>query len=1454
MNMKKVISAKIDNIAQTVISSDQSGDEQDLMRLESNQAGITAGKALSLVKPPKSQSAVVCVDITSDEDLSDIDCAGQLDGVDDRLSQKPGPSAHAGDPNIPLRDQIVQKIKAESLARSIVSEEGPYKCPKCKRLYRTKQSCDKHSQTCDFEVSTSEEEEEGEFSEEEKRKYPLRSSLRNIEEKIDLSAKNTLKSYPLRSSCSGKELSSPESNISAAQARKRNLKSKSSTNPLSITQTKRSRSSSVTSPVEAHRNIFDTLSSGMSMQGMKMKQLSVKLHPLEPADIELCTSPSGESSSQHTDEVIATNKPLSTSPPETTQMQQVGEKRMTRSNSSALNPTECEVNRNEKQHSTSTTTCQKTTQQQQHSTGTTTCQKTTQQHSAGTTTSQKTTQQQQHTTGTTTCQKTTQQHSAGTTTCQKTTQQQQNSTGTTTCQKTTQQQQHSTGTTTCQKTTQEQQHSTGTTTCQKTTQEQQHSTMENTVISKSESESSCTSVSSVDRATSSQKHQLNTEVVVRLKRPTGVMQMPIKVCSGETVEKSLQQLDVLSQHNAKQQLKNKTIAAGSRQCLSKADTFCETKQQTFVTSSCAPSSPSNANVCVASIAKSNPTMTIALPSVSSVTAASSKVNVITLPSRSLNNSSAKLRQNVSTLPKQAVTRQSAHIRPSHIIRITTPQAKVHAQQRPLPQASGSALNCKTASVAPTFVRCTPVSVCSTTNVPRQPRLSPIRPKPTESPTTVSTSSVETVACPTMEVISPQTVEVIPSTLPTSSPSKLSTLMAKPATAIPLYTTTVTSPATSSIFSSMSGKQVKVASVSPWQQTPTSHSTATQPSTSSQISSMGMVGGPSQPLLQTLPENAQNNIQQMAGGHLPFSGLSSTAQNLLSPVRHVVNIQQAQNMTVVNNVVNVVTPSTLGTHVQASTMSLGPTVVSIAGTQLSCVNSINISGSQLGLVSGQQLVQPCVSPNQVVGQTGYSINQPTLVSPLSSPTQTTTPSMIQMLPAQGQVVVQSVHNVSPPMLGMAGIQCAATASSSQTLISQEPLNRATSLQSPTASGFQSDKLHTKHCTTKLNKTPKIYPAISKCVPVSTSPPVQTVTGAAKSSRVYVRKVQASNIQQAPAINRSVIDSNQKMFISGKHVSVDKGTGGSGQQNTVEMREKTILRVEQGNSATATTRTINRVSRVVKRIPSHQSLPVRPSLSSVEPPILMPPISLQGAPVRPALKIMQRKDCAAIVTKQTPISSGNIIVNKSSILENDFVSGGVRATTHLSLKRRLDRGKELKEVKRMKLLADSVKASSSKTVPNIITTESSAPQHKTTKGDTSQSVSQVSASHYTQEKTRTSPDCTSQQTSVALFKAHMQNIVSKSQKSITKTLSEQMTGCKQGALYPAKRHKETAAGLSTAKHHKQAGGQIKNLPDQISKELRRKPDSKASRKKKHRKSVHQPRNYEDSCKYYICNVVN
>ncbi|XP_064595526.1 LOW QUALITY PROTEIN: histone-lysine N-methyltransferase 2A-like [Liolophura sinensis] len=61
---------------------------------------------------------------------------------------------------VALHDMIAQKIKAQSLAKSSPGKEGPFKCCTCKRLYRTKESYQAHTEACDFEVSSDEEDEE----------------------------------------------------------------------------------------------------------------------------------------------------------------------------------------------------------------------------------------------------------------------------------------------------------------------------------------------------------------------------------------------------------------------------------------------------------------------------------------------------------------------------------------------------------------------------------------------------------------------------------------------------------------------------------------------------------------------------------------------------------------------------------------------------------------------------------------------------------------------------------------------------------------------------------------------------------------------------------------------------------------------------------------------------------------------------------------------------------------------------------------------------------------------------------------------------------------------------------------------------------------------------------------------------------------------------------------------
>ena len=56
---------------------------------------------------------------------------------------------------LPVLDPIAKKIKLESLAKSNADDKGPFRCQMCKRSYRTEASLKLHADKCDFEVSTS---------------------------------------------------------------------------------------------------------------------------------------------------------------------------------------------------------------------------------------------------------------------------------------------------------------------------------------------------------------------------------------------------------------------------------------------------------------------------------------------------------------------------------------------------------------------------------------------------------------------------------------------------------------------------------------------------------------------------------------------------------------------------------------------------------------------------------------------------------------------------------------------------------------------------------------------------------------------------------------------------------------------------------------------------------------------------------------------------------------------------------------------------------------------------------------------------------------------------------------------------------------------------------------------------------------------------------------------------
>ena len=131
---------------------EESAARSSIARTCSSQSEVEPGQLQDRSEP-------VCLE----QEMSDMDCSLQVDGTDDRLQDsdcKPAPAASRLEN--PARDRIIEKIKAESLARSNPSEQGPFKCPSCKRKYRTKESLSTHVQLCDFEVSTDEEEEEDE--------------------------------------------------------------------------------------------------------------------------------------------------------------------------------------------------------------------------------------------------------------------------------------------------------------------------------------------------------------------------------------------------------------------------------------------------------------------------------------------------------------------------------------------------------------------------------------------------------------------------------------------------------------------------------------------------------------------------------------------------------------------------------------------------------------------------------------------------------------------------------------------------------------------------------------------------------------------------------------------------------------------------------------------------------------------------------------------------------------------------------------------------------------------------------------------------------------------------------------------------------------------------------------------------------------------------------------------
>lgn len=68
-------------------------------------------------------------------------------------------------PELPVLDPLAKKIKEESIAKSCPEEKGPFKCSKCRRLYRTETSYLVHVENCDFLVSSSDDEDVNEVGE-----------------------------------------------------------------------------------------------------------------------------------------------------------------------------------------------------------------------------------------------------------------------------------------------------------------------------------------------------------------------------------------------------------------------------------------------------------------------------------------------------------------------------------------------------------------------------------------------------------------------------------------------------------------------------------------------------------------------------------------------------------------------------------------------------------------------------------------------------------------------------------------------------------------------------------------------------------------------------------------------------------------------------------------------------------------------------------------------------------------------------------------------------------------------------------------------------------------------------------------------------------------------------------------------------------------------------------------
>nr|KAI8747326.1 histone-lysine N-methyltransferase 2A isoform X1 [Biomphalaria glabrata] len=116
-----------------------------------------AEKSVAVLRRPATDSENPLLDLDSSEDEPEIIKTEFFQSS--VISPRTRASSRLSGTDESLHEKIVEKIKAESLARRSPGHEGPFKCLTCKRMYRTKESYENHIKSCDFEVSTSDEDE-----------------------------------------------------------------------------------------------------------------------------------------------------------------------------------------------------------------------------------------------------------------------------------------------------------------------------------------------------------------------------------------------------------------------------------------------------------------------------------------------------------------------------------------------------------------------------------------------------------------------------------------------------------------------------------------------------------------------------------------------------------------------------------------------------------------------------------------------------------------------------------------------------------------------------------------------------------------------------------------------------------------------------------------------------------------------------------------------------------------------------------------------------------------------------------------------------------------------------------------------------------------------------------------------------------------------------------------------